>query len=1233
MGTYLRNLVVGLATLVLAFAYALSNEAEAAAPDFLLQMPEAQMAPGSGAAELSNPRGIAADPSSGLIYVSDLENSRISTYTAWGLFKQSWGWDVAPDGAPGDTVTDELETCKPLALEGTPPAELCQGGDAGGGKGQLNLPLGLAVDSGGDVYVYELGNLRVQRFSPDGQFVLMFGGDVNQTKVGEGAPEADRNVCPVDPGDVCQAGTPGEGPSHLDGTVGDVIAYNPAEDEIVVGDKGRIQIFETDGDFKEEIVFEGPLAAFAGKSVNGLDVDEDGNIYFTLSGVDDAYKLSPAGVPQPPGEPGASSFEVEDPLGVAVDVEGSVYVIDDPALGEASILGFAADGDRLVPTKAEEEAGEFFPYVPFQGPAITAIATNICAGSEPPGNLYVAFFDFGKFSYVDAYGSGPVGCEPPPERPPEITAQFATAVSREEAVVRAQINPKFWTDTTYYVEYGTGDCSAGGCPNKEPLSPLTLTSKSVNKALPTTRVVLEGLSPATTYHFRFVAESSGGGPVFGVDPDGEGPEEADELNGLEGSFKTHGQKPAAPKCPNDAFRVGPDAELPDCRAYEMVSPLDKGNADVATWIGRSNQLPHFAEIHMSAPAADRFTFTSSTAFGDAQASSFASQYLAQRGPSGWSSGALMPPRTEPPVGAEPLLTNEFQGFSADLCKSWLRHYSVDPLTADAVPGYANVYRRENCVKPGTLAALSPAKPTNRTADRYFGSRVQGFSADGTHAIFTANAKLEGTDAPNLKEGELLLYEHGPEGLRFVCHLPNGSPISQPCAAGLPAGTSGSQSSTHNAISADGSRIFWSIPTGPQGGGTTPGTPGQIFVHINGADTVRVSGSVATSPAFYWTAADDGSKAIFEFDSGPFADQLYEFDVATETPRLIAGGVEGPMGASEDASRIYFASSEDLDDPGPATAGDHNLYLYEADPGGGVGSFTFIMELAARDLGGTDTEPAPIDEIPSQRSARVSPDGLHATFVSSASPTPTGFDNRDAESGEPAQEVYLYDAAEDELRCVSCNATGARPAAEDIGPVFPILIVARIQGWEANNHAPHVLTNDGTRVFFESFEALVPRDTNATWDVYQWEEPGKGSCKETSETFSEVTGGCVELISSGQSPVKSTFLDADPSGNNIFFSTQSSLVAADYGLNDVYVARVGGGFPDPVPQVECEGEACQSPPPPPPTITPASESFRGADRPKARKCPKGKRRVVRKGKVRCVKRRGGKAKRQRKGGRR
>jgi hypothetical protein len=1197
---------------------AFTASASANPPDFLLQMPETQTAPGAGAGELDNPRSIAADPDNGHVYIADRRNARVSEYTAWGWFVKAWGWGVT-DGS------SELQTCGPAEPQSDPGPSLCQKGLIGTGKGQFGLLAGgMAVDGAGSVWVGDLENLRVQKFNSSGLFQVMFGGDVNKTKVEEGAPAAERNRCPVDQTDVCQAGVSGEDPAQIENILSDQIAYSPTEGgRILVGDKGGIQVFDLEGNWVRTIAFSGPLAVFVGQTANALDVDGAGNIYFSLSGVEDLYKLDSTGMPVAPGKPSESLFKVDDPVGVGVDIQGNVYAIDDLEPGtEGRVLMFDPSGNKVVPTEAEEDAGEFFPYVPFHGPNVNGLATNVCAGSEAPGNLYVSFF-IEIFppprSYVNGYGPPPIGCEDPPPRDPEVLSQFATSVGREEATVKAQINPLFWPDTTYYVEYGTGKCSGGGCPDKAPVSPPLLTDKSINAAVTTAGVVLEHLLPNTTYNYRFVAESGGGGPVFGIDPDGrEGPAQASESEGLEATFKTARPTGMGPHCPNDAVRVGESAKLPDCRAYEMVSPLDKGGGDVATWEARNGVSPADFEIHKAAHSGNRFTYTSWLAFGEAASAPWISQHLSGRGTAGWASEPISPPRTESPVPADFNFDDEYQGFTEDLCRGWVRLFSIAPLTEDAIEEYPNLYRRENCAEPPAYEAVTTVKPENRVPGQQADLVVWGFSTDGSHVVFGTSGKMH-PDAPELDPDEMLLYEHTDEGLRFVCYLPNGEPSPQACAAGTLVEVPADISSLRNAVSEDGSRIFWTDLGADPGG---PSHPGQIYVRVDGAETKNVSTTVADEPAFYWTASDDGSKAVFEFGSGSHQDELYEVDVDTETPTLIAGEVEGPMGASEDASRIYFASKEDLDDTGPAVASDHNLYLYEADPGGGGGEFTFVMAVPGSDIGHPDLVIGPetktVDFSPRMRAARVSPDGQHVAFMSVATPTPTGYDNLDAESGQPAAEVYLYDAAEGELVCVSCNASGARPTSDDG-------VAARIQGWETRNHAPRVLSDDGTRVFFESFEALVPRDTNGTWDVYQWEEENKGTCTDGRETFNEDSGGCVNLISSGLSSAKSTFLDADPSGDNIFFSTQSSLVGQDYGLNDVYVARVGGGFPEPQVKTECEGEACQSPPPPPPEVTPSTETAAGPGnvpqgrQRKARRCPKGKRKVRRAGKVRCVKR--------------
>ncbi len=278
---------------------------------------------------------------------------------------------------------------------------------------------------------------------------------------------------------------------------------------------------------------------------------------------------------------------------------------------------------------------------------------------------------------------------------------------------------------------------------------------------------------------------------------------------------------------------------------------------------------------------------------------------------------------------------------------------------------------------------------------------------------------------------------------------------------------------------------------------------------------------------------------------------------------------------------------------------------------------------------------PIHAKPLYRASRVSPDGRFAAFQSFGNPT--GYDNVDPADGKRYSEVYRYDAVAEELLCVSCNPSGARPSGEphharpttlwkaphgqvdgeEVGDQFGAN--ALLPTWERELYPSRALLADGSRVYFHSYEALAPRDTNGMRDVYQWEAPGAGSCEVGGRDYVAQNGGCVSLISTGVSPQHSEFLDASADGRDVFITTTSNLHPGDEGLIDVYDARVGGGFPFPAQAAGCEGEACQSPPAPPDDPTPASAAYQGPgnvkEPPAKPRCRKGKLRK----RGRCVKR--------------
>jgi hypothetical protein len=146
-----------------------------------------------------------------------------------------------------------------------------------------------------------------------------------------------------------------------------------------------------------------------------------------------------------------------------------------------------------------------------------------------------------------------------------------------------------------------------------------------------------------------------------------------------------------------------------------------------------------------------------------------------------------------------------------------------------------------------------------------------------------------------------------------------------------------------------------------------------------------------------------------------------------------------------------------------------------------------------------------------------------------------------------------------------------------------------------------LSEGGSRVFFQTKEALLPQDKNEQTDVYEWEREGAGGadgCTQTSATFSESSGGCLYLISTGESDDPSYFGDASADGNDVFFFTRQSLVGQDRDENDdLYDARVEGGIvaQNPPPATSCTGEGCLGLVVSPPVFTAlASATFAGVE---------------------------------------
>lgn len=1121
---------------------------------------------GSGAGEFEFARSIVASPTTGHIYVADgsrtvIPTNRIVEFTAFGEFVKAWGWGVRNGAA-------ELQTCGPGA---TPPSATCLPGLAGGGAGQLNQPAGIAIDSAGDLFVLDLLNARVQKFSEDGEFILTFGEGVNQT-TGE-------DICTAVSGNTCKAGIPGSGNGQIgvefrDETLGNYVAISPS-DEVYVADEDRIQEFDAGGAFVDSI----PLPEPGVPGALALD-PSSGDLYFAFAQTVEAVLPSPQpNVYRLDPETGSvvDELPVAKPLALATDSLGNVYAVLRPVGESPRIVEFDSTGNPVI--TAEEN---FTPAPPTLGFAIKSLATNVVTAAGGI-DLIVGFDKSNTSASVKVFGPPPDKW-PPPLVPPSIEAQFASAVDPDSAVVKAEINPRFWADTRYVVEFGTEPCSEGGCESKPAPPGDLLGGGVVSVPVPTAGIELEGLEPGTEYFFRFVSESTGGGPVVG-----QGEEE------LEATFRTPAPFEPAVNCPNQQFRTGSAAFLPDCRGYEMVSPVDKSGGDV---IVQCTAECNPARLDQAAESGGGIAYSAFRSFGDAQSSPYSSQYLATRTPTGWSTHGISPVQEGAPALPSPVLDVQFRAFTPDLGQAWFNH-STDPVLAPgAVQGFANLYHLDTGT--GAYRALTTSPPSDVGPGAYE-VELQGFSADGDKAVLRAKGKL----TPNASgKGLTQLYESENGLLKLVSLRPVGTPSLLNATVGTAATIiPGSRAvSLFRAVSADGSRVFWSEGVGGRN---------DLFARIDGAQTVLLS-----TKADFIGADPSGSAVLFLNGDR----ELVEFDVDARQGTVIAEDVLGVSGFSDDLSKIYFVSEGDLAQG--ATPGQPNLYLHERGQ-----QPTFIATLDLADVRGdtvTGEHGFTVASIrPDRRATRVTGDGEVLLFMSRA--RLTGYDNTDLLSGEPNYEVFRYDAEAPSLDCISCNPTGTRPTGRRLltqNKVSPFWGAAQVPAWLTPFYAPRALSADGDRAFFESTDALVQRDTNGKRDVYQWELAGTGDCLSQSAEFDPGSGGCVSLISSGKDEKDTEFVDASADGSEVFIRTGEKLVSQDPGLIDIYAVRVEGGFPaPPEAPVPCEGEACQpiaAPPAgPPPT---SSNAFVGPPNPKPvrpRKCGPGKHRVGKGGKARCV----------------
>ena len=542
----------------------------------------------------------------------------------------------------------------------------------------LAEPADIEVDQAShDVYVTDPGNHRVEKFSPAGGLILMFGKGVDKTTGG--------NVCTVASGDTCQAGISGSSPGAFE-TPRFLAVDNsggPSTGDIYVGDTGDNLVTKVDsggnviagwgasgqkdGSDATDLPVYGPLYGIAVGGPNGdlfvggthysynvweytpggsyegpyqgtcgpyiLKSDRNRDLFFAGGGFFCFEGDIGEGVLKEPfneknherneylvgTDPSVTGFgfdpnseELYQDTGTHIDHYGApcepkvapCVILDKFGSGDLSgAQGLAVDGSShtvYVANTAENNVAVFTDIRPI---ATTGSATELTETSatingrvDPAGRGAITSCQF-EYGFGKTYGNT-LPCTPDPSstnfteptevhstvsglspgtlehfrfvvtntagataagldetftttQPPAIDGLAAEHLTATTADLRAEVNPD-GLPTTYRFEYGT-------TTNYGQIEPIPDGSISAGSSDQMIGVHLENLASHVVYHYRLVATNTDGTTTSG-----------------DQTFNFY-----PPNCPNENVRQQTQANyLPECRAYELVTPGDAGGTQL-----------------------------------------------------------------------------------------------------------------------------------------------------------------------------------------------------------------------------------------------------------------------------------------------------------------------------------------------------------------------------------------------------------------------------------------------------------------------------------------------------------------------------------------------------------------------------------------------------------------------------------------------------------------------------
>ncbi len=1040
----------------------------------------------------------------------------------------------------------------------------------------LNTPVGVVVDSHGNIYTtmpeYEHGlgeeDSAVLEYSPSGVFLRAITGQE----------------------------TPGiEGNRDRGGFGGDFrsVAVDPVSGDILVGltgggGVGVVDEFDSSGRFLTQIRETSPGHRLG--EVLEMAVGSKGELYVSdvRQHAVDVY--------------GPGAFLPSVTLGETTEREPTSVVLNGSVDPEGLALGdchFEYVTEEAFVQNAKAHEGEGFadlssggsaPCVPAAG-SIPVDKNNHLVHAALVGLASGVTYRYRLLATSEGALGGtnataPIAFTSP--HAPRVDSTTAANLSSTFADLEAEIDP-LGADTVYYFQYVDEAHYKPLAENPyEAGVSVPVPTVGIGAGAPTGSVeerVLQhvgGLVPGDTYHFRVVASN--------------------ELGITDG--------------PNEIFTTLPGAVpgLPDGRAYELVTPPDKaGGSDMFGGIDVNGEIRNHA-VGYASGSGDGFVLETKAGFGSFPGSEN-SAYVFSRAVGGWDNTSLVSPSlgvqapryglSFDPEDLSRVAINDGVGAASGEAGERLMNF----VGAPGGP-YATLHEDP----PFHLSFSTPA-PTEVTT-------IAGASRDLSHVVLASNVHGACPGAEGQEHGELLCEWAGGE-LKLVNVNSEGLLLSR-CGAELGAGDA---NSARGAVSADGSKMFFTAPSpgaANQGSGcwntVTEEHAPQLYMRSGGVTTrlsapeEGVSDPTGQHPVAYVGASEDGSKVFFVTETWLTANhpeghdrELYEYDTDRGTVTRISAGEVGSPGAlagaeintvpavSAQGTAVYFtadgvlvpgASPQKPSKPGEFEEGVVKLYRYDT----ATSTTAYVATVSTLDYPDDASCPTGgsrvfLVEMALCAAANwyTTPDGRFLLFATSRELT--GYstlaparctlpDSQDASNGH-CDELYRYDAATGKPPvCVSCDPSGAPPVSN-------ALFTRSALGGPAVG-PPRAMSDDGSYVFFDTADALVPQDGNGTLDVYEWHD------------------GHVALISSGKDSSPSFFLGASADGHDVFFGTHARLVPQDIDTEgDIYDARIcepEAGNPCIKPLAEetaqCEGDACHTPPPAPIDATPGSLTFSG-----------------------------------------